>query len=714
MASLDVPRPSDGASLPPSSRSRMAHSDHSRQMSSLSMTTFTTTSQSQHYPSEPLLHGPERTEPPSRHHVHHPDPASQAKDYWERSNARRVRRWGLFQGVLLSILGSWACYTTVRYFIAYGIYRSNARRSAALPLGISSSLSLLFVIALAVSFVLPYLRCPQSRSQSISLHHALLFLLSFFLIAPAVVNLVLVCVWRHVGSDLSLRGRCHWDVDAVWGGVGGQCVPHAPAWGVWLTAAILRLALTVTALVVYHIGSRRYRVCRWPPSYRPEDVRKVDPVEIPQMVQGDAPNRPSPVLHSFVHRSSDFPQRSLSSRMAAIPELSDAPNQENNEQENAGPDSSGSSTLSGEESNHRSAESGATPPKSLRRTKSSRDAHAASSSSRHAALVSNVGEGELQGFAEQFRALVDQVSRELEEARNLEYNSEINRDSRTPPLHHVLDTHTPYMSIDEFGREVPSEESIAVLGGVIKRMPTIESVGSREFASLRSATLLNGNGGAGMGSASIATSSSAASSRPPTGATIASFNDAASVSQPSSRSNSIHRLRTPSELGELVRDALRARGQSRPLPGARPGSGGSLSGSGSGAAESVGPPPRSRSNSLGPNEVLPPVTEHGELGREDPPPLPPRRRDVPEQLLVGASAGGNGNAGEMGELLRAEWTRSWTSSSPSATSTYITAGTSGSLVGGGGGSSGGGGGGGSGGGEIGTGGSGGPQVTPRK
>jgi hypothetical protein len=501
----------------------------------------------------------------------------------------------------------------------------------------------------------------------------------------------------------SLAHRCHIAV-----GIDGYC-PSASFTDKVTVKSHLR-----GSQVVYHIGSRRYRVCRWPPSYRPEDVRKVDPVEIPQMVQGDAPNRPSPVLHSFVHRSSDFPQRSLSSRMAAIPELSDAPNQENNEQENAGPDSSGSSTLSGEESNHRSAESGATPPKSLRRTKSSRDAHAASSSSRHAALVSNVGEGELQGFAEQFRALVDQVSRELEEARNLEYNSEINRDSRTPPLHHVLDTHTPYMSIDEFGREVPSEESIAVLGGVIKRMPTIESVGSREFASLRSATLLNGNGGAGMGSASIATSSSAASSRPPTGATIASFNDAASVSQPSSRSNSIHRLRTPSELGELVRDALRARGQSRPLPGARPGSGGSLSGSGSGAAESVGPPPRSRSNSLGPNEVLPPVTEHGELGREDPPPLPPRRRDVPEQLLVGASAGGNGNAGEMGELLRAEWTRSWTSSSPSATSTYITAGTSGSLVGGGGGSSGGGGGGGSGGGEIGTGGSGGPQVTPRK
>ena len=143
-------------------------------------------------------------------------------------------------------IGSWATYTTVRYFIAYGIYPSNARRSAALPLGISSSLSLLFVIALAISVVL---RRPQLRSQRTSLHHALLLLLSFFLIAPGVVSLVLVCVWRHVGSDLSLRGRCHWDVDAVWVGVGGQCVVHAPAWGVWLTAAILRLALTVIAPV---------------------------------------------------------------------------------------------------------------------------------------------------------------------------------------------------------------------------------------------------------------------------------------------------------------------------------------------------------------------------------------------------------------------------------------------------------------------------------
>ena len=94
-------------------------------------------------------------------------------------------------------------------------------------------------------------RRPQLLSQSVSPRHALLFLVAFFLFAPAVVNLVLVFVWRHVGSSLSLRGRCHWNVDVVWVGVGGQCVPHAPAWGVWLAAAISRLALTAIVLVRY-------------------------------------------------------------------------------------------------------------------------------------------------------------------------------------------------------------------------------------------------------------------------------------------------------------------------------------------------------------------------------------------------------------------------------------------------------------------------------
>ena len=247
------------------------------------------------------------------------------------------------------------------------------------------------------------------------------------------------------------------------------------------------------------------------------------PVEIFQIAQVDAPSRPSPVLHSFSHRSSEPPQRSLSSRMAVISKLSDNPNQEElQEQENAGRDFAGSSTLFGEESNQRSAESGVTPPKSLRCTKSPRDVQAPSSSLRHATLNSSVEEADLQGFVEQFHALVDQVSRELEEARISEYN--------------------------------PSEEPIAIVGGVVKRMPTIESAGSQELASLRSATPVSGASGAGTGYASVGTLSIASST-----VSHAAMDWLDDASQSSSRSNSIHRLRRPSELGELVREALRAR-----------------------------------------------------------------------------------------------------------------------------------------------------------
>jgi len=52
----------------------------------------------------------------------------------------------------------------------------------------------------------------------------------------------------------------------VWVGVGGQSVPHALAWGVWLTAAILRLILTAIVLVHHftnrHIAYLTYELCR--------------------------------------------------------------------------------------------------------------------------------------------------------------------------------------------------------------------------------------------------------------------------------------------------------------------------------------------------------------------------------------------------------------------------------------------------------------------
>ncbi|KAH8988317.1 hypothetical protein EDB92DRAFT_1948005 [Lactarius akahatsu] len=598
---------------------------HSRQMSSLSMTTLTT-SQS-HYPSEPLLRNADHREAHAQQPPH-PDTSVEDRRYWEKVSARRMRRLRLLKGALWSIIGSWASYTTIRYFIAYAVYsESGIRQSVALSLGISSLLSLLVAAALALSVVVPRhftLSRPLSRSLGKSLRHVSQFLASFFLFVPAAVNLALVFSWRNTGSELSLRGRCHWSLDVVWVGVGGQCTPHAPAWGVWLAAAVSRFVLTAAILITYHLVSRAYRASRWL-HYCATDGQRRDTVDITRMEPGDTPSRPSPVLQPFIPKKWGVRNQ--------IPL--------HYEHEYAGLDSVDSSTLSEDDSLPRSVESSSSP-------------------SRRAALVSNVGEGELGGFADRFRALVDRVSLELEEARNLESEPP----PRTPPLHHVLDTHTPYMSIDEFGREVHTEEPVAMFGGVIRRMPTIDSVGSRELASLRSTMLVSACGGV-AGPPSIAPSSST-SSRPPTRATMVSFNDAASASlasasAQSSRSNSIHRPRMPSELGEIGSAS------------ARPGSGGS---GGAGNIETASAPPRSRSNSQGANEVLAPVTEHGEHPDGAPRSWAPRRLcDTPEQLLAAG-------ASELGELVMARpgtaRSRSLGSSSPSrsATSTtYFTAGT---------------------------------------
>ena len=197
--------------------------------------------------------------------------SAEERRYWELASARRMRRLRLLKGALMSIIGgssiitrstprlsrrviigSWASYTTVRYFIAYAIYSNRTRRSVALSLGISSALSLLVAGALALSLVVPNHTSPSrpiSRSLGKSLRHVCQFLASFFLFAPAAVNLALVFSWRNTGSEFSLRGRCHWNPDVVWEGVGGQCTRHAPVWGVWLAAAISRLVLTAVILV---------------------------------------------------------------------------------------------------------------------------------------------------------------------------------------------------------------------------------------------------------------------------------------------------------------------------------------------------------------------------------------------------------------------------------------------------------------------------------
>ncbi|KAH9964838.1 hypothetical protein BC827DRAFT_891480 [Russula dissimulans] len=389
---------------------------HSRKMFSLSMTTFTTTCQSHQHPSEPLL-----CSTGGHQGMFLPPPLHPATSYvsgtgllGESSSAVRapvapVLACSLIGHGFLGIVHSRSlCHRL------YGLSRQHPSIGGALPWYLLSSLP-------------PF--CGGSRSivcASMPRFPAtpipVQVLTSF-----AIPRLVLSLRPHHGQSGLghcletclSLPDRCHWNLDVVWVGVGSQCGTHAPAFGVWLTAAIVRLALTAIFLVVCHITSRTYRALRWPPSYCPDDVRRMDSVKISQIMHGCTPLRPSPVIHSFTHKRGGFssiPQRSLSSsRMAVLPEYSTR----NREGEDVSSDSAESSTLSEEGSSSKPGSRTATHT-SPRHTSSLRDVRTGEGSSRCAAIPSDAEEGDLRGFADHFRALVNRIFREFEDSRNLE------------------------------------------------------------------------------------------------------------------------------------------------------------------------------------------------------------------------------------------------------------------------------------------------------
>ena len=103
-------------------------------------------------------------------------------------------------------------------------------------------------------------------------------------------------------------------------------------------------------------------------------------------------------------------------------------------------------------------------------------------------------DADLFGFVDRFRSLVNQVSREVDGGL------EIVRGENAPGAqssHHPVQMLTAeelqrLLRTDEFGQMQVSEDHVMVLGGYIRRMPTIESLGSRERASLTSSGHRNG------------------------------------------------------------------------------------------------------------------------------------------------------------------------------------------------------------------------------
>jgi hypothetical protein len=167
---------------------------------------------------------------------------------------------------------------------------------------------------------------------------------------------------------------------------------------------------------------------------------------------------------------------------------------------------------------------------------------------------------ELTSFADRFRSIVSQITRETEEA--LEF-ARPDHDSPPaepdPPSDFYPPSLPPTVGYDEFGRPYPPDEHILILNGYIRRMPTIESMGSREVGSMTASSMYTDRD-----TRTLSFQSSPPASRPPTRANTLEQNMG---SRSSSRSNSlaagaeilVGNGRT-SEVGELVDRGDRNRG----------------------------------------------------------------------------------------------------------------------------------------------------------
>ena len=404
---------------------------------------------------------------------------------------------------------------------------------------------------------------------------------SFLLLGPAVVNFALLFIWKNsINPHFNLNYRCHLDIDVLWSVSNTLCSGKSPRWAIWLTLSSLRLALTLIIIVRsifsikftvvantaltktgYHITSSLYHGPRQRRAIRGFRTRTSEP-STPEGPVPLSPNLPPHRDLSMVHQLSD-------STLCGTARGEPSPQNQ--------------IRLAHSHSSNLSRHTSTTEPITLGRS----------------TIPESGNEHDLNGFVDHFQLVVSQITQETDEALDLVHsehppspeNISVIPIRDLPPSYdeedlddfddtHVGHSHTngnnmfnlppvpPTLGYNEFGLPYPPDQNVRVLNGYIRRMPTIESMGSGEVAS------------------SICTSSNHAGesiltySRPPTRNTRLSWNstdhDAQSSESPS-RANSLSAraellvglstiASTTSEHGELLgRTSPLARRLSTPL-----------------------------------------------------------------------------------------------------------------------------------------------------
>ncbi|KAG6810349.1 hypothetical protein H0H92_012242 [Tricholoma furcatifolium] len=430
------------------------------------------------------------------------------RDHELRERLRRLQ-WG--KRVLGGLITAFSVYFTVRYFLAFTVYETVEGQATSLSLGISTGMAFaLTVCATAVWLFQPYLLVHDvSLVLLLNTRTAFHSAASFGLFAPAVVNTVMLFLWENSSNDeLNVRNRCHIDIDVIWSVSSSTAPCKPPAWSIWVALTILRLVITIIILrssssVLGFISLDFYTVYPRSPT-------------IPLPKQAEQSPYSSSIIRIISWASpSVIYDRGISAGFRASP-----PN----------------------------------PTTSIPPSVHSDDDTVAEYSQHTKDSQNNVTVAS-DDYNEHFRALVSEIHRETEDALTMAASDYVDThtdaDVGASPVNGEFPLYRipPAVGYDEFGRPYPPDIHIPMLNGYVRRMPTIESMGSREMGSLTSSIYSHDT-------RTTSLRSSLPISRPPTRATNL---DTTFGSRPPSSTNSITAgaeillaAGRTNEMGELV------------------------------------------------------------------------------------------------------------------------------------------------------------------
>ncbi|KAK0457018.1 uncharacterized protein EV420DRAFT_534501 [Desarmillaria tabescens] len=493
------------------------------------------------------------------------------KGYWEKAVRRRLKVLKLTVSVFEMVMGAWAIYNTVRYFLAFAVYQSITGQDVSLALGTSTAVSATFLLCrVIVSFFQTQLIRAHVHLHSILLTRTIFrFLASIFLLGPAIVAFALTFVWRSVPEEpeLNLSQRCGLDLDVVWvvSSSSATCQGRAHNWASWLGLSILRIFITLAIIIPYNLSSSAYQVTRRPSQAARRRRRRRHRPANPESV--DQSMSSSPLMAASFHTApttqSSNPHLCSTSTITSSPRMQKSLRSSRNTSIRSIPisDSPPSEEDSSSTETHNVHHHTPIPSGEKSRTSSSSATPQTPTPPLPVVLDSD---RDLYNFVDQFRSLVSQISRETDEG--LEYARPDGSSSSRSESMASSYSYSAAIGYDEFGRPYPPDDHVRVLGGYVRRMPTIESIGSREMGTTSSLHTVE---------------RMASISRPPTRNTLPMS------SEPPSRSNSLL-MSACGELGELVADHVDTRG-SASTGGSQPSTTSTMSyyTAGSGAASPV-------------------------------------------------------------------------------------------------------------------------------